>query len=286
VHTSVAFSLIVCTVGRTKPLLRLLNSLSVQQFEDFELVIVDQNPGGFLTPVLHQARREFPTRVVGSGRGLSRARNVGLRHACGRLIAFPDDDCWYREDTLLRANAYLTSHPEVSLVSGRTLDEAGHPSVSVFLRTAADISRQNFLRCGNSNCLFLRREVFGRIGGFDERLGVGATTSFQSGEEADLLLRALASGLSLRFAPDLVVHHDQVDAAIGEPQIERARRYGAGFGALLKKHGFPRSYVLYRLARPLFSAARSLCQHDLLVTRYKWNWARGIFDGYRGWLWE
>jgi glycosyltransferase involved in cell wall biosynthesis len=45
VRTSVAFSLIVCTVGRTKPLLRLLNSLSVQQFEDFELVIVDQNPG-------------------------------------------------------------------------------------------------------------------------------------------------------------------------------------------------------------------------------------------------
>jgi glycosyltransferase involved in cell wall biosynthesis len=282
----VAFSLIVCTVGRRRPLLRLLNSLTKQRFQDFELIIVDQTPTDSFIPIIEREFIDLDIRIIRSERGLSRARNVGLQHARGPLIAFPDDDCWYRDDTISRVQTHLKSHPEVSLVAGRTLDASGRPSVSPFLDSASDISRRNFLKCGNSNCLFLRREVFERIGGFDEHLGVGAETPFQSGEEADLILRALAGGLSLRFIPDLVVHHDQVDATIGESQIERARRYGAGFGALLKKHGFSRSYVLYRLARPLLSAAGSFFRGDLPLTKYKCNWSRGILEGYRGWLRE
>ncbi|MCB1543045.1 MAG: glycosyltransferase family 2 protein, partial [Rhodoblastus sp.] len=88
-------SLLCCTVGRTDKLDRLLASLARQTFRDFELVVVDQNEPGALDPVLAPYLERLDIRHVRSERGLSRARNVGLSHCRAKIVAFPDDDCWY-----------------------------------------------------------------------------------------------------------------------------------------------------------------------------------------------
>jgi glycosyltransferase involved in cell wall biosynthesis len=277
------FSLICCTLGRQEPLRRLLNSLVRQSFRDFDIVVVDQNAPGVLDALLERYRAELAIVHVRSAPGLSLARNAGLAQARGRLIAFPDDDCWYVPDTLRDVVERLDSMPSVAIVTGRTSDEQGRASVSPFLDAAAPITRRNYLMCGNSNCIFFRREVFAQIGHFDIRLGVGSRSPFQSGEEADMLLRALEAGLSARYFPDLPVRHDQVDGAITDAQIRRARAYGRGFGALLRKHRFPPVEIAYRVARPLLGAGLHLLRGRVQLARTKWAWGRAIAQGYRSW---
>ncbi|NLS05743.1 glycosyltransferase [Rhizobium sp. P32RR-XVIII] len=277
------FSLVVCTVDRFDQLERLFSSLTRQEERRFEVILVDQNEDDRLGPLVDGFAGRLAIRRIRSPRGLSRARNRGIDAAAGDIVCFPDDDCWYRSGTLKTAAALLAADARLAIVTGRTLDADGAPSVSPTGEQPVTITRRNYLSCGNSNGIFVRRQALAAIGGFDEALGVGAASPFQSGEEADLLLRAIAAGKTLGYFPELIVHHDQVTAEIGPRQIERARKYGRGFGALLRKHRFPFAYVLWRLARPLAGWTIAALRRDRAAADYKRAWLAGIAEGYRSW---
>jgi GT2 family glycosyltransferase len=277
------FSLIVCTVDRFDQLERLFGSLSKQRHRDFEVVLVDQNEDDRLVPVVERFSPSFVIRHMRSARGISRARNNGMAIAEGTYVCFPDDDCWYEPDTLEAADRLFSANATLSILTGRTLDGVGQPSVSSTGNEKLSITRRNYLKCGNSNSIFVRRSALAAIGGFDEDLGVGASSPFQSGEEADFLLRSIAAGQSLMYFPELIVHHDQVTSEIGPKQIERARKYGRGFGALLRKQRFSFVYFLYRLMRPLAGSLAAAVRGDRMGARYKRAWLAGIAEGYATW---
>lgn len=281
--SSATFSLIVCTLGRMDQLRTLFDSLCVQNYSGFEIVVVDSNAPGFLKDVIDSYRPKLKIVHVLAGLGLAAARNVGLIHATGDIVAFPDDDCWYEPNTLANALNKFKGQDSLAIVSGRTVDQQGKPSVSLFLEQPAQISRKNYLKCGNSASIFYRRAVFADIGRFDIRLGVSSGTEFQSGEESDILLRALDAGLTAQFFPDLLIYHGQVDSALTDAHIRRARTYGLGFGALLRKHRFPVSQLAYRVGRALLGSMLYLVLGKFLLARYRWTWGRAILDGYRHW---
>lgn len=278
------FSLIVCTVDRNAHLKRLFMSLQQQAFRQFEVILVDQNEDDRLVSLVETFSADFTIRHVRSPRGLSRARNVGIAAAKTELIAFPDDDCWYTPDTLSTVHALFANDPALQIATGRTLDAQGAPSVSPTGVSQCTITRDNFLACGNSNGIFVRASLLQAIGNFDEKLGVGAQTPYQSGEEADLLLRAIAFGAKLIYFPHITVHHDQVVGQDNPKRIERAAKYGAGFGALLRKHHFSLVYFGWRILRPLVGAGLALVRLNLNEARYKWAWLSGIWRGY--WAWK
>jgi len=277
------FSLIVCTVDRFDQLERLFQSLKTQIQPNFEVILVDQNTDGRLVHLVETFLQFYPIRHIRSPKGLSRARNNGIAAAIGTYVGFPDDDCWYEPDTLAAAERLFVQSPEIDIVTGRTLDATGTPSVSPTGDQPLAITRQNYLDCGNSNGIFVRRSALATIGGFDEDLGVGSESPFQSGEEADLLLRALSAGQTLRYFPTLIVHHDQVITQYDAAQIARARRYGRGFGALMRKQKFSVFYVGYRLARPFGSWLIATLRRDAITREYKWAWLSGIAEGYATW---
>jgi GT2 family glycosyltransferase len=277
------FSLIVCTIDRFDQLERLFVSLKRQSNADFEVILVDQNPDDRLVALVNAFSPAFNIRHIRSEKGISRARNNGMAMAGGTYVCFPDDDCWYEADTLETANELFARNPALAMVTGRTLDANGLASVSPTGDEPLAITRWNYLRCGNSNSIFVRRSALAAIGGFDEDLGVGASSPFQSGEEADFLLRAIAVGQSLMYFPELIVHHDQVTGDLGPKQVERARKYGRGFGALMRKQRFPLGYFAYRLARPFGSWVMALIRGDAANARYKRAWLTGIIEGYATW---
>lgn len=277
------FSLIVCTVDRFDQLERLFRSLVEQRHREFEVILVDQNADDRLSGLIDGFSPHFAIRHIRSPKGLSRARNNGMAMATGDYVCFPDDDCWYEADTLADAAALFAVHPELAIVTGRTLDAEGRASVSPTGETRLALTRWNYLKCGNSNGIFVRRAALAEIGGFDEDLGVGSQSPFQSGEEADFLLRALAVGKRAMFFPELIVHHDQVTSEYGPRQVERARKYGRGFGALMRKQAFPPHYVGYRLFRPVAGWLAALARFNLDAARYKRAWLLGILEGYATW---
>jgi glycosyltransferase involved in cell wall biosynthesis len=272
------FSLIVCTVDRTAPLERLLHSLARQTDRDFEVVLVDQNEDGRLNAVIARFGSLMRIVHVKAPRGLSSSRNRGLSHARGEIIGFPDDDCHYPATLLEQLRHRFVCARDIALITGRTTDTLGNDSLSAFLKRDAEIDRWNVWKCGNSNTVFVRRSIVDAGVKFNEELGVGASTPFQSGEESAFLLDAMARGARGRFFRDLVVYHDQV----GETDAHRARKYARGFGRLLALYAYPRVYVGLCLMRPALRAALGLAAMKPKLARYKSSWALGVYEGYTG----
>lgn len=269
-----SISLVICTLGRTAELQRLLASLRLQDFENFEAIIVDQNPPDFLAPHLRQFK-DLPLRVIRSAKGLSRARNAGLRVCQGEIIGFPDDDCWYDGDVLSKVAGFFATSPDVGILTGRTVDAGGGESVSRFQRQSGPITRTNCFVTGSSSALFVRRSVNDQIGGFDEELGVGASTPYQSGEETDYVLRGLAAEFLSYFERSHIVRHDQVAL-----KPERARAYSTGFGQVIRKHQLGHAFLATRSSRTLAAGAYRLLRGDLDGAKQRYEWLMGSVQGY------
>ncbi|GJD52181.1 N-acetylglucosaminyldiphosphoundecaprenol N-acetyl-beta-D-mannosaminyltransferase [Methylobacterium crusticola] len=276
-----SLSLIVCTLGRRDTLERLLESLRAQTRRPLEILVVDQNPAGYLHPLLARYQDLPLVHLVdlADARGLSRARNLGLTIARGDVVGFPDDDCWYDPGVVETVSRLFGRDGRHDLVTGRTADAEGADSVSRHLPVSGEITRANVFLAGNSNGLFVRRTLASRVGGFDEALGVGAATPYQSGEESDFILRCLAAGGGGRFERGLIVRHARTD---GDPAAAatRARRYAPGFGRVLRLHGFPAGFVAGRLARAVGRGTLCLLAGRTVDARQRYAWAAGTARGY------
>lgn len=277
--TDPAVSLIVCTIGRDWELERLFTSLARQRFSSFEVILVDQRPDDRLGKMILRYGAHFSITHVRSVPGLSKSRNVGLRSARGDVIGFPDDDCWYDTMTVDHVMRLFDQESHVDVLLGRTIDQCGIESLSPFRKSSGLVTRMNVWRSGNSNTLFARAATARRLG-FDESLGVGASTPFKAGEETDFVLRALALGRRVLFERDLVVRHAAADARIGPEQLSRARAYSVGIGHVLRKHRYSSGYLFYRTARSLARCLTSAATFDLARARYKFIWTVGILRGY------
>ena len=253
-------SLIVATVNRVTELERLLVSLEEQSYQDFEVLVVDQNPNDRLVPVLG-LHPGLAIRHLRSERGISRARNAGLGVAWGDIIAIPDDDCWYPKDLLARVAAWFDSHAEFGLLftALRTAENTlSGPKTPVTARRCTKSDSSTCLAA--SAGLFMRRSVSTAVGGFNEYLGIGAASKYQAGEERDYVLRAHQKGFEFWYEPSLTVHHP----AFGS--VERLKKttysYALSEGCVQRMYRYPLHKVGRDLARSFGGAAVRLCQGD------------------------
>jgi glycosyltransferase involved in cell wall biosynthesis len=278
---AVTFSLVLCTFGdRKKQLIRLIESLEHQQLKTFEVILVDQNSPGYLDEILHTKCAGFALKHVRSGRGLSIARNVGLLNARGEIVGFPDDDCWYFPDTLAQVSSFFGRNPKTDILLGRTVDEFGAPSLSPLRSQSGTVNRSNVWISGNSNTLFVRKAAIVPGGGFDEKLGVGARSRYQSGEETDFILTLMQNGSRAVYISDLKICHDQVSEIGAGRVLKRAWKYSLGFGYVLKKHNFGVAYLTYRFGRSILGGMFGFIALRPIYGLSRMVWGLGTVVGY------
>jgi len=274
------FSLIVATVDRSAELERFLSSLESQTYRDFKLIVVDQNPDDRLLPILARYRGAFSITRVYSERGASRARNVGIKHATGAIVAFPDDDCQYPPNLLDTVAQLFRAHPEIDGLTGRSVDRRGNETVSRFDNARGSIDRFNVWARAVEFCMFIRRCSMEDVW-FDEDLGVGASTIFWADEGIDLLLRLLDRGATILYDPEVVVLHPSPIPSYDERAITRAYKYGCGRGRVLRKHRYPMWFVGYLLLRSIGGILQSIALARFGKARYYWA---SLLGKGRGWL--
>ena len=275
-------SLIVATVGRTEELATLLNSLQLQSYRDFEVIVVDQNADDRLEPLLVQFRDRFRITHLRSARGLSRARNAGLACATGDVVAFPDDDCWYPTWLLESVVASFLARAELAGVSGRCQDREGRQTVTRWAARPGSVNKMSVWRKTTSVTVFLRRSCVNEGLRFDETLGAGAETPWGAGEDIDFVLQALEHGARIEYDPTLVVFHSDPVIDYGDAARQRASRYAAGMGRVLRKHRYPLWFAGYQVLRPALGAVLSLARMRGAKARFHWAMARGRLRGWRG----
>jgi len=172
-----------------------------------EVIVVDDGSHEDLSSVIAEFSPRLDIRLHRqSTQGPSAARNLGIRLACGELLAFLDaDDVWPAGSLDARIEA-LCREPEVQLVHGTLrnlvqLEEAGDPV------TCFGPPRYSF----NVGSMLFRRELFDRAGLLDERL--------RFSEDVDLLVRVADSGAQRRLIETVCLYY---------------RRHGGGLTGLMR----------------------------------------------------
>jgi glycosyltransferase involved in cell wall biosynthesis len=254
-------SLVVATVGDGSELGGLLASLAVAPSQPrFEVVIVDQNADERLVPVVARYADALSIRHERVPfRGASRARNHGARVARGTWLGFPDDDCVFLEDTISSV-ARVARDPLVGVVTGQTVDEDGRPSVLRWGAEATDFDRWTMFKCLTEATLFVERELFLAVGGFDENFGPGARWPAAEGVELMNRLFTVMEGRKARFDPAVKMRHPNKIPPWNRWAASRFYQYAQGDGALISKS--PSLPVLNWGCRTLLAAARGALTFD------------------------
>jgi glycosyltransferase involved in cell wall biosynthesis len=259
--TDPRISVIVCTHQRPESLPRTLESLAIQDFDGFEVIVVDQSGDDRSREIVEEvAGRDPRFRYLHlSPPGLSRAYNAGVRAAVAPLCAFTDDDCVAPAGWLRSISNALAAHPHVDLLYGQVLLPADvepdavrrgvTPVLPIPERRVMD-RRRGFRVFGMGANFAVRRAVFDRVGPFDEMLGGGGP--LQSSQDFDFAYRVYLCGCGTLLEPDVVVYHYgfRSDAEWSGTM----RSYGIGVGGFFTKHarlgdGFAARQLVRAVAR-------------------------------------
>jgi glycosyltransferase involved in cell wall biosynthesis len=195
------------TIGRT------LAALAAQDLErPFEVIVVDDGSDDETAAIAE--RHGDPVRVLrGPARGQAEARNAGAAAAGGDALAFTDADCFPRPDWLREGLAALA---DAELVQGPVVAD---PTAErgPFDRTVEVGAEVGLYETAN---LFVRRELFDRLGGFEDWLPARGK---QLAEDLWFGWRARRVGAATAFAERAIVEHAVFPRDPGEYVRERAR---------------------------------------------------------------
>jgi glycosyltransferase involved in cell wall biosynthesis len=201
-HESPTVTIVIPTHNRLRYLMQSVASVGRQTYQDWELIIVDdQSEDGTRGWLRRLDDPQARTVLLSRHSERSAARNRGLAEARGEFVLFLDDDDRLHLQALERLVSALRRHPRAVAAVGakavfdnhRHVRRASHPRVRLERDVWADVFVGWYAGCGQ---VLWRAEVVRRVGGWDERLFVA--------EDQDLLLRAAQIG-PFAFIPPVVL---------------------------------------------------------------------------------
>ncbi len=189
-------SIIIPTYNVSRFIDQTLESIFDQDVTGYEIIVVDDGSTDSTQSVL-ETYKERISYYCQENRGPAAARNVGIKMAKGKYIAFQDgDDLWPKNKLRLQLEL-MESHPDVGLLSGDMQRFSGERvNVSSMFKKygfdrnffgddfyVMDAYRKIYIH-GNyipTGSVILRRNCLEKVGDFDE--------GFRHSEDLDLWLR-------------------------------------------------------------------------------------------------
>jgi glycosyltransferase involved in cell wall biosynthesis len=202
-------SVIIPTYNRAQFVTEAIESVLGQSYDDFELIIIDDGS----EDDTQERFKRFANRIryqYQENRGISHARNAGLRLAQAGYIAFLDSDDLWAKDKLARQIDYMENHPDHLICY---TDE-------IWIRNGVRVNPKRihgkhsgwiFQHCIplciiSLSSAMMRKDLFDKVGIFDKALPVC--------EDYDLWLRAsLVTAVGLVPEPLIIKrggHSDQL----------------------------------------------------------------------------
>ncbi|MCG5058946.1 MAG: glycosyltransferase [Limnoraphis sp. WC205] len=250
------FSLIVATKNRVEEVERFLRSLAAQDHQNFEVILVDQNPDDRLINLVKKYGQTFPLKHLKIVQpGTSRARNQGRLLANGDIIAYPDDDCLYPPGFLTQVAQFFQKDSTWDGLTVRVMDiDSDQDAFDYSLQTSGKVDNWTGWSVGIGPSILLRADLAQKVA-FDEEMGPGAT--WVGGEDTDYLLRCLDSGAAIYYSYELFVRHPKpYDIYNSRQLLRREFTYGRGFGYLLRKRNVSSAIVTQQLLEPITLATK------------------------------
>lgn len=185
------FSVILPTFNGERFLKEALISLFDQSYKNFEIIAVDNGSTDSTLKILNQFRDRI--NILSEGRrGVTYARNKGIKASKGRYIAFIDQDDIWMANKLEIQKKVLDNNESVGMAISlaNTIDERGD-----VLRSGGNVQIRNEKKTimqelmirnvfGPPACMSIKKECFDKVGLYD--------TSLNGVEDKDLWIRILS----------------------------------------------------------------------------------------------
>jgi glycosyltransferase involved in cell wall biosynthesis len=226
-------SVIIPTFNRAHCVAGSIESVLAQTFQELEVIVVDDGSTDDTTAILERFGQRI--RVIRQdNRGVSAARNAGIRVARATWIAFQDsDDMWHPEK--LQTQMECLERYQAQMCSTRSVTDSGElvEDIEEIASTSVEdgvyrieqsgvidsVSRAH--RHPYLQTLVIAKELLERAGDFD--------TTLCAAEDTQLIFNlAFSSGFLYVDRPLVVVHRGTLGSLTYDPRPESAaRRYGA-----------------------------------------------------------
>lgn len=168
-------SVIIPTYNNAKYIDKSINSVLSQTYKDFEIIIVDDGSSDNTKEVLKQYNGKIKY-YYQENKGVSFARNKGIRESSGEYIAFLDsDDVWFPNKIEIQI-LILEKDEKVGLVCSlvTTIDNGGKPLGIIKPSKLPGESFGEFFFLGSSypSTYLIRKRCFDEVGLFDEKIAI------------------------------------------------------------------------------------------------------------------
>ena len=169
-------SVIIPTYNRAQKTARAISSVLYQTFTDYEIIVVDDGSNDHTAEILSLFEPYLTLLVHGENRGVSAARNTGIRATSAPLVAFLDSDDYWMPGKLALQAAFFGAHPEAVacqtqeqwIRKGRRVNPA-----KKHRKPGGWIFEPSLRLCLVSpSAAMVRRDLLDEVGLFDENLPV------------------------------------------------------------------------------------------------------------------
>lgn len=191
-------SVIITTKNEEKIIKRLLLSLQKQSFENFEVILVDNNS----TDATKEIALEFTSKVFNRGPERSTQRNYGAKKSRGEYLLFLDADMELSRNVLKQYVDLVEKDP--------ALGEVVIPEVSVankFWEKVKAFERSFYNKEGDEitdAARFFKKTVFKKAGGYDETI--------TGPEDWDLPETIKKFGFKVGRIKAVIYHHERIES--------------------------------------------------------------------------
>ena len=221
--TTQTITVVICTRNRPNELKKCIEQLMRSHDSDFDLLVVDNASDTDETERVVAAFNDVKY-VREERKGLDIARNTGIKYATNAIVAFTDDDVMVDADWITRIKEGF-ENPSTMALTGLTIpleistkaqylferdwgfNKGYLPKVFDHEYVSKHIVEEKAIPAwdvGAGANMAFRRDIFKVVGGFDERLDVGASGC--SGD-SEMWHRILAEGWNCFYMPQMVVYH-------------------------------------------------------------------------------
>lgn len=236
-------SIIIPTYKREELLNKTLAALAMQTHAPYQVIVVSNGSRDKGTDAVVLAyKNRLPIFYYHEKKeGPSHARNVGLTHATGTVIAFLDDDCivprsWvaeiektYKEDTfdhVIFQEAWTHVFPNTNIIT-----EMFYFRQKQQKKPTKKLHGYVVTNEAHAGCCFMKRKVLNKLSYvFDEQLFPFI------GEEVDFSVRAQLLGIPILLHPRVRVTHYKQSARSAFKTFRNVFLYGRALGIIEEKY--------------------------------------------------
>lgn len=176
-----------------------------QSYRNKEIILIDDGSDEQTKAEIERLKPQLDLVITQKNKGVSTARNTGIREASGEFILVLDSDDYFEPTFCEKAIAVLEEDKTIKVVTCYARWFTTESSYKIFKPTGGELSNYLFSNVTLSNSMFRKKEWL-EVGGYDEKILKGF-------EDWEFYIRIHENGGRTLVIPEVLFHYRRREAS-------------------------------------------------------------------------